>query len=299
MIRQTSIKSFFGVSIIIIICWIRFITKRESVNIDEIIPSTTQIIVKGLLIIFFSILLYLNIRKLLLLNSKIQIQNYKFFEKFMILIKEYFSESPAFFYRKITLNKDYDLVLDKLANKITYYNPKYIIICLIIVPQMIIATTLVIDVTYFNQLKYFFISLNLLILVLIIRILPFIFEVLSERRAYHLEQYLTIEKVDDGFKFNYKKELPSKQSFSLLPNDGQEFPRISLIVPELQVKNQIPLILTSDWLIPLGKSWYYYRYIYDYMIHFRYLIQKYTSYMQIYTTLCYIIGWSYYLFLIL
>lgn len=129
--------------------------------------------------------------------------------------------------------------------------------------------------------------------------LRFIFEVLSARRAYHIEQYLNIEHAVGGFNFNYKKILPQKQLFSLLSNNGKSFPRISLIPAELQEKNQIPLILNDQWLILLAKSWNHYRCIYDYIIHFQQLYQKYNPYFMVYTSLCYAIGWSAYLYVII
>jgi len=297
---KTLIKFVIGIIFIVSIFWIRFIYKREIILLNEISLNLFQITIKLLLIIFFLFILYLNITKILKYSTRNIIPQNKYIKRLLILVKEYVIDTPGFIYKKITMNKDYDLVCDKFAYELTFYNPKYIIITFLVIPQILIATIFLIDIFYFKILHYFFISLNLLIVILIVRLLRFVIEIFSRRRTFHMEQYLNIEKVDSkGFNFNFKENLPPKQLFTLLPKKNKEIisAQISLLPPELQKKPHLPLIIIEDTLIPLARIWYHYRSISDYITLFDEIYYKYIPFVHIYTSLCFATGWSYYLYI--
>ena len=275
---QIIVKFLIGIFIIIFIGWNRLFRTRENVNISHIVLSYYKICFILILLLYFISILYFSIRKNLNGKSEtIILQNY-YIKRINQLIKEYFINAPEYVYNVLTKNISFKSFIEGPISYFTAYcyYPRIIGIMFLSIPQIIVATAFIVDVLYFHELKYFFISLTCLIPYLIIKILRFIIKSYTAYSLEYLEHFLV---------------------FSDAPN-GQ-------LLISLKPKNQLPLhkeMLTPEQAIKnfnhLSDLWIINRKIHNYMTDIEAVRDHYSGYFQCYTSICYIVGWSFYLYVI-
>ena len=136
-----------------------------------------------------------------------------------------------------------------------------------------------IDVCYFEKISYFLVSLNLLIVVLIIKVSRYIIYDYTKQRLLELEKYLEIHKVNvKRIEFNLKDE-------NLQPQLGDLY--------------FIPYHVLLERLPQMSELWIIYRKINMYMTDIEAVRDYYNSHFMFFISLFYFIGWSYILISIL
>jgi hypothetical protein len=303
MTHKTLIKFFFGISIISIIFWNRFLRERNPIELQNIILNPIRLCIIILLIVMFSFIIYMNIKVIFNIQKKFFIFENSYIKQTFLIVKEYIINAPEFLYLQVTKGKDYDLFLEIPVSYITayHYYPYFFGIVLLNIPQCIVATTFIIDIFFFKELHYFFFSLNFFILLLSIRFLVFIVKIYSERRAYALEQYLNVEYTKEGgawISLKPKDQWPSIPLFTIL-KAKRYFTRVSLNPKSQLSKNSISITSDKSSLDLLKNCWFIYKKISMYTQDIESVRNHWSPYFQLYTLFCYVLGWSFYLFIIL
>lgn len=206
---------------------------------------------------FFSILFYINLKKIFKIKHQSviikHIFNHHTIQKVVVTTREYIFSAPEFFYKEITKNISLARVLELPGSYFTVYC-NY--------PRMIVIIFLV------NSL--FIKSLVLLIPMLIMRVWLFLLLNYSTRRLNHVYRFLNVNYVEEKkyFKLELKPDnaLPQDENFTIS-----------------QVKENY-IILCNLWEI--------YSTIYSFMKHIESYRNFYDSYIQLYTSFCFFLGWS-------
>lgn len=279
MTLQTLIKSIIATIIISFVIWTRFFRQRDTVAIFSI-PIELIIISNICLITFFCFLMYTNMKQVFHKNTPSlftkTILELNIIKKLQSLIQEYILNAPEFLYKQITKNIDLQPLLEKPASYFTAYcnYPKIIVIGFLELPLILVSTFFIIDNIFFLNLKHFYISLSFLIPLLLMRIWLFIIMSYSIRWLDHLAQFLNVFYITNENRYlvtiKPDKELPISETFP------------------------IPLIKAK--FIVLCNFWEIYSKIYSFIKHIDSYRNSYKSYVQIYTSFCFFIGWSIQLF---
>jgi len=279
MIFRTLIKYFFASVIILFIIWNRFFRVRDNISTTFHIPIELFILFDICLIFFFLFVFYTNIKKILNYNKRSKIFNYKIIVKIREFIQEYVINSPEFIYIQLTKNKDLKPFLELPGSYFTVYcnYPRIITIVFLILPLIIIATCFLFANLFYSDLTIFFKSLILLIPMLFMRLWLFILTSYSNRRLIHVYQFINVSYVE------------SEKQFKLHLKEDNQLPNIDNF-PIEKIKQQFPV---------LCNFWEIYSKIYSFMKDIDTFHISCMPYVQVYTSVCYIIGWSFYLLLVL
>jgi|ERR1700754_329508 len=281
MTRETLIKYFFGSIIILFIFWNRFLRDRENVS-PSLIPKELLIISNIVVLIFFIVGLYINI-KIVTKNNKrskliTKLLQYPVIQKTLDYLREYISKSPVFLYEDLT--KNWDLVfIEKPASYFTVYcyYPRLIVIVFLELPLLIVAAAFLLSNVYFHDLTIFFKSLIILIPMLLMRVWLFSVMSYSNRRLKHLYEFLNVTYIKKSREF--KLQLKPDNQLPISP----EFP-----LDQIKFKFNV-----------LCAFWEIYSSIYTFMKDIESFRNRYDPYIQIITSTFYIIGWFYILFIII
>ena len=274
MTIQTLIKYFFAFLIIIFTIWNRFIRERGHATIN-VIPLFIIIILKICLIIFFGMLFYINLKTILKIQRKsIYIQN--ILSKPLILkirywIQEYILNAPEFLYNDFTKNFNLAPLLEMPGSYFTAYcnYPRIIVILCLQLPLIIVSSCFLMDILFFDNLKHFFSSLTLLIPLLLMKLWIFVLFSYSKRRLDYLSQFLNI---------NY---LENRKQFILRLKPDHELP----------ILNNFTIFQIKEKFIVMRNFWEIYSQIYSFMQHIYTIRDHSSSYIQLYTSFCFSIGW--------
>lgn len=280
--HKTLIKIFSATLFITFIIWNRVLRERLNFSLKDIDLTCLKIVILITLIMYFSIIIFLNIKKLLYVQKKSKIIE-QIFDRFYVnklisYVKEYVTESPQYLYEILTQNIRLTITNNTLIYNyiMKFKNPHIIGLGLWHIPQVIIATTFLVDILYYHQLKYFFVSLNLLTIYIITRVIWFILEYHTRRNLDDCYDYLTVTYLPEHE--NYAINLKSVNQF---PINGLSFKEACYqyehLISKLTLNNHINLRLRN---FDGAKNYY-------------------NPYFQIYTSLCFLIGWISYLYIIL
>jgi len=279
MTLQTLIKYFFGSIIILFIFWNRFLRDRENASLISI-PNELLIILDISIILFFVVIFYINIKRVTKNNKQsklmIKVLQYSFVQNILFNLREYIFKSPEFLYEEVTRGRDLEPYLEKPASYFTVYcnYPRMIVICFIEIPFLIVAVVFLVSNVYFHNITIFFKSLVILIPMLLMRVWLFIVISYSTRRLNHVYQFITATYINSTQQF--KLELKPDNQLPTTP----EFPID-------RIKAQFPV---------LCNFWEIYSSIYSFMKRIESYRNQYDPYIQIFTSLCYIIGWIFIIF---
>lgn len=273
---KTLIKYLSSISIIVLIIWGRFLHKRAPVFLEEVSITYVKIITILSLIFLFIYLLYKNLN---IINGKI-FSTTGFFYKIqtsatICWINEYILNSPKFLYEQIAHYYSIRQFIEKPASYITaYWNyPKYIAL-LMMAPRIVIATIFVVEVYYLNQMLYFFLSLSLLIPLLICNILIYLTKTFSRSYLDFLELHLNISEANKTIYITLKEQPPDDPDALTMEEMRKRFDEFS-------------------------DFYYIYIQIHQFTLAIQQYENKYNPYMAVYTSICFIIGWTYYLLYVL
>lgn len=304
MIPKILIKYLVGLIIIIFVIWNHVIRTRSTITLEQIPVTYYKIGILVILITFSLIVIILNIRTVLNFKSQPGFLKKGPLQKILNMLREYVAQTPQELYKYLIEKNDLDLLLEKPASYFTAYciYPRIIAIGLLELPKVIISTIFFIDIIFLNSLKYFFISLYILIPVIILQVLRFMINTYSLRRKKCIEAYLSFTAVANdtkkGYMIKLKPLFPQEHLLSIVVHKINGI-RISVKPPHLQKKQQITLCHSSQILTILTDSWY----IYDRMHYYMAIIEgvriAFNPYFTIYTSFCYLFGWSYYLYFML
>ena len=253
--------------------WNRFLRDKENTTPIFNIPLEILIISNCC---FISIL-YQNTKILFKLKKQSLFTQIIFQSKIITriteLLREYIINAPEFLYTQLTSNKDLKSLLEKPASYFTayFYYPKTIVIFFLELPLIIISTCFLMDVIFFHNMHHFFISLSFLIPMLFMQLWLFVLEHYSKRRLHHLSSFLNVFYIINE----------NRYQLSLKPDNHLP---ISYEFPLEKIKVQFP-VLCSFWEI--------YSKIYSFMKYINSCRKNYNPYIQVYTSLCYLLGWSY------
>lgn len=183
MIPKILIKYLIGLIIIVFVIWNRVIRTRSAIALEQISVTYYKIGVIVVLIIFSLIVIILNIQTVLNFKSQPGFFKKGPIQKILNMLREYVAQTPQELYKYLIEKNDLDLLLEKPASYFTAYciYPRIIAIGLLELPKVIISTIFFIDIIFLNSLKYFFISLYILIPVIILQVLRFMINTYSLR----------------------------------------------------------------------------------------------------------------------
>lgn len=275
------IRFLITIIIILLIFWNRFIRVRIPVLIDL---YNLSYINKSIILILIVTFIYIIFRNIFILNPSFQIQcrvshlDYSIFNKFNKYFLLYILDSPRVFYeyfvdRYFTFwSKQIELFTSYLTVYFDY--PQLVVVIFKLLPRIFVSTSFLIDVLYLHQLNYFFHAL-------IILIFPLLFICYKHMIQFHCTH--TIEYIEHHLTFiPHEKllEIRLKETSPNIPN--------ALTINEMRAKFQV---LVGSWYINTTLSGFI-----DKVSAFD---TKINPYLNIYTSLCYLIGWSFILILVL
>lgn len=276
MIWKILIKYLCAILIISFVLWTRFVRDRANSKLFFNIPVEIYIILNTFLITYFCFIFYKNIKEILGIKKQISFFQIKLIKKIINIIEEYIIKSPDLLYTEITKNINMRFILEKPASYFTAYcyYPKTIILLFLELPLIIVSTAFLIEIIYYNKLYYFYISLLFLIPVFFMQLWLFIVETYSKRRLDHLALFLNI--------FYIKNE--NRYQIMLKPDD------------QLPIDDTFTIPQIKEKFVVFCDFWQIYSKIFSFMKHLESYRKKYHPYIQIYTSFCYIISWSFVLY---
>lgn len=279
---RTLIRVIITLLIIIFIFWNRLIRERVPKDLNVIISHSNNIF-----ILIITILILINCLSLLLSFKHFiykdkeatfiqKLFNITIIKKFKNIIN-YIMNTPRELYEEISdryniFTKEIEMSASYL---VAYYNStrnQYIfLIALIYLPRIIVVTTFIIDIFFFNKFHYFYISVTLLVIPLITKIYLHMVFWQSKLMYEYSEFFLDITPTPDGVIINLKKTPVRDKT-------------IKWMIEKFDV-------LCDFWHIGTKLN----------NVHYWITVkdEKIAPYITLYTSLCYIIGWSYILYLII
>lgn len=275
MTRQTLIKYFFGIFIILFVFWNRFLRNRYSVSYFSL-PIEIIILLKIIIILFFVTIFYTSLKKLFGIQKQSyiirSILNNKLSQKILFLCKEYISESPEFMYNKFTQHINLAPLLELPASYFTVHfkYPRLLVVLFFEIPLIVVASAFLYNSVFSNNLSIFYKSLLLLIPMLLMRIWIFLLYSYSKRRLDHLMLFITVtfNTLTRQYKIQLKPdhELPANETFTLI-----------------QIKSKF--VVFCDY-------WQIYSAIYAFMKDIENVRDEYDVYVRPYTSFCFLLGWT-------
>lgn len=272
-IMNNIINILCGITIILTIFWNRFLRERKPQIFTEMVEQSFIFYCSLFFSILFFILIILQLNNILGKKKKeliifTYIKDNSFFKKINIIYNA-IRQSPIYAYEKLTKNLDLKKFIETPASYFTAYcyYPRTIVVIFYYIPQIIIAVIFVIEVCFYKQRFYFFMSLYLLIPLMIIRCIFFIIKQYSSRRINHLETFLDINKDSDYVAINLK--VPE-----MLPITAEN--TLTKIINQYNV---------------MCSLWFIYSKIYNYMEDINNVESYYNAYILFFTSICYFIGW--------
>jgi len=248
--------------------FIRLILERIPYKIS------TDVSMISILFAFFLLCFHLYmLNTLFFYNTNILKKETSFIINLKLFLNIIYWNPLKYFHDKIIKNLPYSGYLwEDISNVFCQYLQSkaqilFIIIICNYLPRLIVASAFLIDVCYYNRFAYLYIFAVLIIIPLTFNALLYILDNFSIRNRNSLEEELLVS-------YNNKDQT---YSFQFRAGIGTDFNALQ----EYQT---------------LWMSFNTFVYLYDL---FKSINNKYQSYLLLYTSSCYVIGWSYYLWFIL
>lgn len=214
-----------GLTYILFILWLRVIHKRLPVELDGNFDSITYGIYLMLFILSLIMFVYY-LRKILGIKSKYKLLRifleYQSILKLVTFIKDYILNAPYNLY--IYIYNKYDIlnIIEQIGRFIWNYNLFkytkiiYIVICFL---RFIIVFCFFFDVIIFNKFNFFYKSLILLFVILIIKAIIFVLKDISkDNRTYISENYISVETTEtkDSFYLEFQPHFVGEKTENVL-----------------------------------------------------------------------------------
>jgi len=275
MKNKYNLKEYFtiilGAIIILAYFWSRFIKENMS-NI------TRYFIVFS---IFFSVILFIKTLYVLTNKNKTVLKN-QLITHIIVSYLDIITKAPIKVYELIYQWKYFPIkfIIEKPISYITAYlyyptslYPQLISIFLLQIPKAIVSTLFLIEILYFHQLYYFMKILWLLLtLLLSIRIFLYLSYHHSKKNIEYFDLYIEFFKIE---------------------NNAQVFVRYCNSLPNIENPIDITIVqlnIIAGWYTIYANIRNFIKTIYD----FNDII---SPYFTLYASFCFVIGWSYFLYL--
>ena len=267
---------FLGLSFILFLLWNRLRTRLPRDFIDIVPTQVLMFLTTFILLVFLFVFLFT--LKTLLRPPKATSRFSQFLNNSYILywlrIKNYIVNIPYSFY-EIVFNASSGIInlrhfVVATASPLTvYYNyPKVIFTLFFLLPKLTVSTIFVIDLCHKHQFTYFYNSLILLLIPLLTYSYLFMVGHLSNLNIIFIDKHLDIARGNGEVIVSVKDIQPTFE-------DAMDISKIDL-----------PNLMNHRFI---------FKTIRDYASEILLLKNRKEPYLLLYTSLCYIIGWSYYL----
>lgn len=274
-----------GISIICLIIWNRLIRVRVAIMLEDINYTYIRFIITICIIISFLFLLIYTIRKVFNIKPKhnsFVIRSLEYLSNTLLIsyittiVKEII-DSPKYIYVLLrdSLSDTYFLTLSASYLGVWLYKFKKLEMfsfSLYLLPKLIVSLVFLIDVIYYHQLNYFYKSILLLLLPIIYKVYFFTVNNITENNLSFLHLHLDYIKHTNGLiQITFKEKAPEIEG-------AWDFSIVSLEYAKNCVDICVKLKSFFDNLIEIE--------------------ELYKPYVTIFTSICYIIGWTTYLCII-
>ncbi len=281
MTRSTLLNFIITFLIFSLIIWIRVIKQRETLNLENILFNIFLASVITSFILINLTQLVVSLKTLGLVTKKnsallTKLLSYNFIEKIKDIVSK-IANAPKELYEQLDDTKfPLPFLHTQLASYIAAYIKYYRLLTflLIFLPQILVVNVFLIDITYFHQLKFFYKSLILLLIPLLTKCYFFITHSSNLGARNFWELHLEITKYPNGINVTLKNEAPIGDNMLTLTamRENYEF---------------------------ICNSWYICNKLVEYFNNIYQFHDKFQPYIRLYTSLIYIIGWSYYLYILI
>lgn len=264
------IKILITILIISFILWNRILRERLEINIDSIAFTNVYIVILSMLILSHSIILLSNLRVLLNLIDKESWISNLFINKLIKKCEEILN------YPKDVVNilaLKYPLLRNPLRIITSYFAvyinyPKIIVILLIYLPRIIVTFTFILDIFIFHNFNYFYKSLILLLIPVILKSFLYIVFFQTKNGKEFYEAHLNIQYAPGGVIINIKKEAPNIEN--------------ALTYEQMKLKSEI---IYDNWIICTR--------LLSYINSIEFQEKLFKPYVSLFVSGSFIIGWLY------
>lgn len=198
---------------------------------------------------------------------------------FLLIIKD----SPKLFYKTFIFDKiNVSLIIEKpiyfIIKILAKKNKNWIPLTFYTIPKVIAATLFLGSIFFFNDFRYFFKSIFILIIPIIFNIYCFMVENLAKTNIIFFEKHLKFEQTTENLMMvNFADKTP-------------DFPDAINVIKEKNNKKML------QWLV---YNYDIYTTIYNFIKKIENIQQKFSLYENIYVSSCYFFGWLYFWYLII
>jgi hypothetical protein len=255
-----------------------FVTTRDHDTRDFIdtVPDQILIVITLVIIITFLIIIIITLKSLLIpsthkpLFSKLLTNSYVLS---WLRIKDFITNAPYKLYEIIfnTINLRHFVVVTATPLKVYYNYPKITYILFFILPRVVVSTIFIIDLCYNQQFTYFYNSLVLLLIPVITYSYLYAIGHLTHVNITFIDKHLDIVRSHGEITVSVKTVQPTFED--------------AMDITDIDLDN-------------LMKHRLIFRTLRDYASEILLLKKRKEPYILLYTSFCYLIGWSYYLWFI-
>jgi hypothetical protein len=275
------IKFLLGILCITLIFWNRFLRARLPLEYSKI--NVEHLNVYILSSIFFTVIFtFLFFYTVIKIISVFKQSKASFFTKnFYYLqvqefLKNYVIDAPQYVYDMLTKNINLAKIIEYPASLFVahFAYPRCYVIIFYYLPQVLVSSIFFIEVYFFHQRVIFIKILSLLVILLLAKLIIFIFKNYSDRRLKHYDLFFDIITQEDGVKHVYLKP------------------------PHLLPKH-IPLEEIVNKYNTMYLYWIIYSNIYNFTLEIDTFNLKYKPYINVFTFFFFTLGWFYVSFFLL
>lgn len=203
----------------------------------------------------------------------------KYLSNVLVIIKD----SPKLFYKTFVFDKiNVSIIIEKpiyfIIKFLAKKNKNWIPLTFYIMPKVIAATLFLGSIFFFNDFRYFFKGIFILIIPLIFNIYCFMVENLAKTNIIFFEKHLKFEQTTENLMMvNFADKTP-------------DFPDAINVILEKNNKKML------QWLV---YNYDIYTTIYNFIKKIENIQQKFSLYENIYVSSCYFFGWLYFWYLMI
>jgi hypothetical protein len=265
-----------ALSVIFLLLWNRLRTRLPR-DFMDIVPNQKLILITSVFIISFIVIIIITLRNLLIISKRNSLFSKLLTNSYVLSclhIKDFIINAPYRLYEIIfnTINLRYFVVETATPLKVYYNYPKITYIIFFILPRVIVSTIFIIDLCYNHQFTYFYNSLILLLIPLITYCYLYTVGHLTHVNITFIDKHLDIVRSQGEVTVSIKNIQPTFEG--------------AMDISDINLDN-----LMNHRLI--------FRTLRDYASEILLLKKNKEAYVLLYTSICYLIGWSYYLWFII
>jgi hypothetical protein len=273
--QNKQLTILLGLSLVLLILWNRLRMRLPREFID-VIPTHILILLISIIITAFLLVFVVTLKTLIRPPKPTSLFSQLLSHRYVLhwlRIKDYIINAPYKLYEIIfdTINL-LDFVLATASPLAVYcHYPKLTYTLFFLLPRVTVSTIFIIDLCYMHQFTYFYNSLLLLLIPLLTYFYLFMVGHLATVNIMFFDKHLDIERGDGEVTVSIKDVQPTFE-------DAMDISKITL---SHIMRNRL-----------------IFKTILDFASDILFLKNRKEPYLLLYTSLCYLIGWSYYLWFI-